>query len=188
MRNQTQARVIQPLGWHEVWICREDPVVQRSDSLTIITPRGSTRDHLVNDDAKGPHVRRKTIDVPEDDLWSRRLRSTKTVRLIFDVKVGEALRRVSFKRTSSTAVGSNNSREAEVTHHGMTILRQKNVLEFEVPVKDVMGMEIIDGPQNLFDVEMSDINGEATEFADFVPEVSRVYRLMNKQCWEMSEM
>ena len=126
--------------------------------------------------------------MPEDDLWSCRLWSTKAVRLTFDVKVGEVLRRVFFERTPSTTVGSNNSREPEVTHHGMTVLREKNIFEFEVPVKDVMGVEIIDGPQNLFNVEMSDVDSKATGFFDFVPEVSRVYRLMNKQCWEMSEM
>jgi hypothetical protein len=44
-----------------------------------------------------------------------------------------------------------------------------------------MGVEIIDGPQNLFDVEMGDIDGKTAESADFFPEVSRVYRLMNKK-------
>lgn len=188
MRDQAQTRVVQPLRWHKFWIGRKDPIVQLSNGLVFITPRRPTSNQLVNDDAKGPHVRRKTISVPEDDLWGCRLWSTKAVRLIFDVKVGEALGRVFFKRMPSTTVGSNNSREAEVTHNGMTILRQKNILEFEVTMKDVVGVEIVDGPQNLFDIKVGDIDGKAAESFNFVPEVPRVYRLMGKQYQEMSGM
>jgi len=63
----------------------------------------------------------------------------------------------------------------------MAILCQKNIFEFEVPVKDVMRLKVIDGPQYLFDVEMSDIDGKAAGFADLIPEVSRVDRLMSKR-------
>lgn len=69
----------------------------------------------------------------------------------------------------------------------MTVLCQKDILEFEVPVKDIIGLKVMDSPQYLFDVEMSDIDGKATVFVDFIPEVSRVDRLMNKRCRKLSK-
>ena len=86
-----------------------------------------------------------------------------------------------FEGAPGTAVGPNDGREAKVTDHGMTILRQKNIFRLQVPVEDVMRVKIIDGPQYLLDIKMSDVNGKATGIVDLVPEVSRVYRLMNER-------
>lgn len=86
-----------------------------------------------------------------------------------------------FEGAPGPAVGPNDSREAKVTDHGMTILRQKNIFRLQVPVEDVMRVKIIDGPQYLLDIKMSDVNGKATGIVDLVPEVSRVYRLMNER-------
>ena len=63
----------------------------------------------------------------------------------------------------------------------MTVLRQKNILRLQVPVKDILGVEILDSPQYLFDVELCDVPGEATSVVDFIPEVPRIYRLMGER-------
>jgi len=101
------------------------------------------------------------------------------VRLIFNVKIGDGLVGILLEGAPSTTIRSNDGREAKVTDNSMTVLCQKNIFGLQVPVKDVMGVEILDGRQYLFDVEECDIHGEATGIVDFVPEVPRVYRLMN---------
>jgi len=82
--------------------------------------------------------------------------------------------------TSSTTIRPNDSRETEVTDYSMTVLRQENIFGLQVPVKDIMGMEILDSRQYLFDVELCNIPGEATSIIDFIPEVPGVYRLVGK--------
>ena len=48
-------------------------------------------------------------------------------------------------------------------------------------------MEVVDARQYLFDIEMSDIYGEAAGLLDFVPEVTRIHPLMSKQRREVSK-
>ena len=62
----------------------------------------------------------------------------------------------------------------------MTVLSQENIFRLQVPVKDIMGVEILDSRQYLFDVKLCNVPGEATSIVDFIPEVPRVYRLMGK--------
>ena len=63
----------------------------------------------------------------------------------------------------------------------MSILREKNVVELEVPMKDVMRMEVVDACQYLLDIEMGHIDGKSTGLVNFFLEVTRVDRLMIKQ-------
>lgn len=50
-----------------------------------------------------------------------------------------------------------------------------------------MGLKVVDGPQDLFDVEMGDIDGKATDLFEFIPKVSRIYRLRNERCREVKK-
>ena len=99
-----QTRIIRPLLGHEVWIGPNDRLVQLRSGFVFTSPRRLARDDFVNDDTKGPHVRRETVVLPEDNLGGRRLWGTKAIRPIFDVETGEALGSVFFKRAPSTAI------------------------------------------------------------------------------------
>jgi hypothetical protein len=41
----------------------------------------------------------------------------------------------------------------------MPVLCEKNIVELEVSVEDVIGVEVVYAPQYLLDVEMSDVDG-----------------------------
>lgn len=63
----------------------------------------------------------------------------------------------------------------------MAILRKKNVFELQVPMKYVTGVEVVDARQDLFDIEVSDIDGKAIRFLNFIPEVAGIDRLIGMQ-------
>lgn len=102
--HQAQARIVQPLPRHKVWIGRHDRLVQLRGGFVFTPPWKLTGDDFVNDDTKGPHIRWKTIGIPKNNLGGCRLGSTETVRLSFGVKAREALVGVFFKGASSAAV------------------------------------------------------------------------------------
>jgi hypothetical protein len=136
--NQAQTRIFRPLVRQEFWIGPDDRLVQLRGGFVFSSPRQLTVDDFINHDTKRPHVRRETVGVPEDDLRGRRLRGTEAVRLILDVKAGEALVGVFLAGAPSTTIGQHHSREAKVADDGVTVWCEKDVVDLQVPMKDVI--------------------------------------------------
>jgi hypothetical protein len=48
-------------------------------------------------------------------------------------------------------------------------------------------MEVVDAREYLFNIEIGNIDSEATRLLDFIPEITRIDRLMIKQCGKLAE-
>lgn len=64
----------------------------------------------------------------------------------------------------------------------MTVWRKKNVVELQVPMKDIIRMEVVDAREYLFEVEMRNIDIEAASLLNFISEIARIDRLVKEQC------
>ena len=102
--HQAQTR-IQPLPRNKLWVGLHNRLVQLRGSLVFTPPRELTGDDFINHNTDRPHIRRKTIGVPQDDLGSCCLWGAEAVGLLLDIKVWESVVRVFFTGASSATVG-----------------------------------------------------------------------------------